>query len=252
MHTRFDPYPEQRAGGFTRVDGTVQFYLRIHALLDSFEQRPVVLDFGAGRGASFEHAVPIHWSLLDLRSKAEKVIGVDVTDAVLGNPSLTEAHVIATGSPLPLDDRSVDLVVADHTFEHLADPAPVARELTRVLRPGGWLCARTPNRSGYIAVMARAVPNRLHAPVLRRVQPTRRREDVFDTVYCLNTPRDLGRHFPTIQYEHIIYGWDAEPAYAANSALATAVFCLLGRLTPDALRSTLMIFLRRRAVDLTG
>ena len=43
-------YPENRAGGFSRCDGTVQFYQRVRALL-----RPnyVVLDFGAGRGAAY-------------------------------------------------------------------------------------------------------------------------------------------------------------------------------------------------------
>ena len=39
-------YPENMAGGFSRCDGTVQFYQRVRALL-----RPgwVVLDFGAVR-----------------------------------------------------------------------------------------------------------------------------------------------------------------------------------------------------------
>ena len=43
-------YPENRAGGFSRCDGTVQFYQQVHALL-----RPnyVVADFGAGRGAAY-------------------------------------------------------------------------------------------------------------------------------------------------------------------------------------------------------
>ena len=40
-------FPESYAGGFSRVDGTVQFYMRVRALL-----RPddTVLDLGAGRG----------------------------------------------------------------------------------------------------------------------------------------------------------------------------------------------------------
>ena len=43
--------PERRAGGFTRDDGTVQFYLRINALL--FPEA-TLLDFGAGRGRQFD------------------------------------------------------------------------------------------------------------------------------------------------------------------------------------------------------
>jgi hypothetical protein len=43
-------YPENGAGGFSRCDGTVQFYQRVHAL-----PRPgyVVFDFGAGRDAAY-------------------------------------------------------------------------------------------------------------------------------------------------------------------------------------------------------
>ena len=40
-------YPEVAAGGFTRHDGFVDFYVRVGALLTG-ESR--VLDFGAGRG----------------------------------------------------------------------------------------------------------------------------------------------------------------------------------------------------------
>lgn len=133
----------------------------------------------------------------------------------------------------------------------------MARELTRVLCPGGWICARTPNRRGYIAVAARAVPDRLHARVLRRaadpptrrVQPLRREEDVFDTVYRLNTPADIAEHFPEVRYEHIIYGWESEPAYFANFPSAAALVRFAGRLTPQTLRPTLLVFLHRRAGD---
>jgi SAM-dependent methyltransferase len=48
--------------------------------------------------------------------------------------------------------------VSDFTFEHIVDPAQAARELDRVLKHGGWLCARTPNRYGYIALANRFVP----------------------------------------------------------------------------------------------
>lgn len=51
-------FPEVSAGGFTRMDGTVEFYTRVNALL-----RPdmTVLDFGAGRGAGLVDA-PETWA----------------------------------------------------------------------------------------------------------------------------------------------------------------------------------------------
>ena len=42
-------FPEVGAGGFTSLDGTIEFYTRINALLDP---AMTVLDFGAGRGAA--------------------------------------------------------------------------------------------------------------------------------------------------------------------------------------------------------
>ncbi len=137
-------YPEMAAGGFSRYDGTIQFYQRIHALLRPGDS---ILDFGAGRGMAFhQDKVPYRRGLRDLRGEGRRVIGVDVDPVVSTNPSLDEAQVIAPAHPLPFADATFDLIVSDSTFEHVADAAGVACELDRVLKPGGWLCARTPNR----------------------------------------------------------------------------------------------------------
>ena len=127
--TRF--YPESAAGGFSRNDGTVAFYQRVQALL-----RPdsVVIDFGAGRGQFLEDPVPMRRDLQLLRARAAEVIGLDLDPAVLENPALTSAHIIESGSPLPVADESADLVVSDWTFEHVTDPFWLGDELYRVLR----------------------------------------------------------------------------------------------------------------------
>jgi hypothetical protein len=44
----------------------------------------------------------------------------------------------------------------------------------------------------------------------------------------------------------VIYGWDPEPAYVGSSRAMTAVFSVISRITPDRLRSSLLIFLRRK------
>lgn len=107
-------FPERAAGGFTRVDGTVQFYSRVNALV---EPEMTVVDLGAGRGAISDSNTRIHRALCDLRGKAKKVIGLDVDRAVLDNPFVNEA-LVYDGGLLPLKDQSVDLIVADNTFEH--------------------------------------------------------------------------------------------------------------------------------------
>ena len=239
-------YPETAAGGFSRVDGTIAFYLRVGALLGDIGPEAVVLDLGAGRGAFLDDPVRARRDLRRLRGRARRVIGIDVDDAVLGNPAMDEAHIVKVGDPLPVADLSVDLLVSDYTFEHIADPAWGAREIDRVLRTGGWLCARTPNRWGYIGVGARLVPNRLHVAMLRRLQPQKPAEDTFPTTYLLNTPHALRRWFPEERYEHLVWTMDNEPAYVGGSTAAARLNKALFSLTPPPLRSILFVFLRKR------
>ncbi len=236
-------YPESLAGGFTHVDGTVAFYSRVNALLSP---GAVVADLGAGRGCFLEDPVIYRRELRRLQGKVARVIGLDVDAAVLTNPTVDEAHVVTAGGSFPLADSSVDMIVSDFTFEHVTDPGHLGREIARVLRPGGWLCARTPNRFGYIGIPTRIVPNRLHDRVLTRVQPDKQRRDTFPTFYRLNSTRDLHRHFPENQFMHCTYAADSEPAYFGKSATARRVARSVSNLTPAPYRSVLYVFLRRR------
>lgn len=232
-------YPEVVAGGFTRDDGMVAFYTRVHAILGDDD---VVVDFGAGRGAAADDPVPYRRRLRSLRGARRRVVGVDVDPAVLANPLVDDAHVL-DGGAIPLPAGSVDVIVAMSVFEHLERPAEAVRELDRILKPGGWVCAKTPNRWGYIALGARLVPNRLHVPALRRLQPGRGAADVFPTHYRLNTGRAIARAFPG--YRGVVYGHDAEVTYVGRSRLACSALAAWSRLSPEWLASTLMVFLRK-------
>ncbi|MGO9101812.1 hypothetical protein [Mycobacterium sp.] len=59
-------------------------------------------------------------------------------------------------------------------FEHIEDPEWLARELLRIVKPGGLIAAFTPNKFGYFAVAARMVPNRRHVGALSKIQPGER------------------------------------------------------------------------------
>jgi SAM-dependent methyltransferase len=237
-------YPEIAAGGFTRSDGTVQFYQRIRALL---RPRDVVLDFGAGRGmALFQDKVSYRINLRDLRGDGRRVVGVDVGSSVSTNPSLDEAMVIDAADPLPFPNATFDLIMSDSTFEHVADTAAIASELDRVLKPGGWLCARTPNRHGYVALINRLLPERFGNRLLSAAQPDRLAKDVFPALYRMNTLGTLKMLFPVDRYQHASFAIDSEPRYHFNRSAIFFLLLLLHTVTPPALKTTLLCFLQKR------
>ncbi len=239
-------YPETAAGGFAAIDGAIQFYGRIAALT-----RPTdtVLELGAGRGEYLlEDPVPYRRALRDHRARAGHVIGADIDPVVLDNPGLDTAHVIGTDGRLPLETASVDMVVAEAVFEHVDTPDVFAAEIARVLRPGGWLCARTPNAWGYIALGARLIPNALHHAALRWLQPDRQAQDVFPTRYRLNSRASLHRHFPPATWRDCSYTWTSEPAYFGTSRLGWRIAQSLAWALPPGMGATRMIFVQKRAV----
>jgi len=236
-------YPEAAVGGFSRKDGQIEFYTRVNALVDENSR---VLDFGAGRGHWAVDPMPnmskrLRW----MRGRVAEVVGTDVDPVVMTNPSLDAAHVVELGAPLPLDSESFDLVVADYVLEHVnAEDAPdLAADVMRVLKPGGWFAARTPNKWGMIGLGARAIPNSLHVRMLNRLQPGRKAEDVFPTRYAMNTRRDLQRLFAPHAVH--VYGHTSEPQYFGRSAVAWRVAATLDHLTPPRLAPTLMIFVQK-------
>lgn len=140
-----------------------------------------VLDLGAGAGIVEQ---------MDLRGHGARISGVDPDPRVLDNPYLDEARV-GVGDAVPYDDASFDLVVSDNVFEHLERPGAVLAEIARVLRPGGRLLLKTPNRRHYMPLVARLTPHAFH----RFVNRLRGRDgaDTFPTRYRANTPEDLRR-----------------------------------------------------------
>jgi len=237
-------FPENAAGGFSRCDGTVQFYQRVRALLAPGQ---VVLDFGAGRGAAYyEDSSSYRKSLRDLRGEGRRIVGADVDPVVCSNPWMDESIVIDIISPLPFSDDTFDLILSDSTFEHVEDESRIAGELDRTLKVGGWICARTPNRYGYVAVANRIVPGRFANSLVRSAQPDRKAQDIFPVHYRMNTMEKLRKLFPPSRFDHMSFAFDSEPRYHFNNRMIFYLLLGLHGLTPPAFRNTLMVFIRKR------
>lgn len=235
-------HPERGVAGFTKRDGTLLFYNFVKAVICKVGARRV-LDFGAGRGG------PLHTSILwrrevqDLRQFGAEVWAADVDPVVGTHPASHHQVVLHIGQPLPFEDEFFDVIVSDWTFEHIDDPEQVARELQRILKPGGYICARTVNRHGYIRLATGLVPNRLHARALGRIQPNREVHDIFPTVYKMNTVSAIRRLFPECEVRW--YRDKAQPAYFFNNALVYRLFRVVHWALPDAWAPTICFFIRK-------
>lgn len=140
-----------------------------------------VLDLGAGAGIVAQ---------MNFKGIARRICGVDPDPRVVDNPYLDDGRV-GFGEALPYGDGEFDVVFADNVFEHLPAPEKVLKEVFRVLRSGGVLLAKTPNKYHYMPTIARVTPHWFHQWVNRL--RGRDAEDTFPTRYLVNTPADVCR-----------------------------------------------------------
>jgi SAM-dependent methyltransferase len=236
-------YPELEFGGFTRIDGTVAFAIRVQALLGSSKN---VIDLGCGRGWRSEDPCGVRVQLQDLRGPGRRVIGLDLDTAAAGNPFIDEFRVIEPGRSWPLGTGEADFLYCDYVLEHVRDTAAFFGELARILRPGGYACFRTPNRWGYPGLAAQLIPSRWHAKATSYAQRDRQACDVFPTFYRCNTRARLRRLLHESGFDACVYANEAEPGYLAFSAALFRLGTYVHALTPPALKSTLLAFARRR------
>lgn len=237
--TVYRPF-ENHFAGLSPTDGTMDFYLRVNALANS---TGTYLDLGAGRAAWFEDdPIPTRRELRSMRGKFASVIAADIDPIVLENRSADQT-VIISNNRVPLDDESVDVIVADYVIEHVATPQAFADEISRLLKPGGWFCARTPHKAHYIALADRIIPERMEGRVLGRAQPGRKAIDVFPKVYRMNTLFDIDSAFS---------GWTnrsfcrrGDPAYFFGSRPVYHAADFIHRVMPTAFSGNIFAFLQK-------
>lgn len=236
-------YPESRFGGFTDIDGTIAFYIRVNSLINSSS---TVLDIGCGRGAYAEDPILVRRELRLFKGRCGEIIGLDVDKAAESNPFLDRFCLIESNLWL-LEDDSVDICICDCVVEHLEEPDLFFSECQRVIRPGGYLCIRTANVLSYFGLFSMLIPNKSHAAVLSKVQDERKEEDVFPTLYKCNTTRRIKYMLNKYGFDDCVYGYEAEPSYLSFSRFFYLLGVIHQRFIPNLFKVAIFAFGKKQA-----
>lgn len=190
-------------------NGTVAFYGWVRQHLGPATE---LLNLGAGP--------PTGTPIRAFKGEVARVVGADIDPIVLDNPELDDAVVIEHGL-LPLPDQAFDVIVSDFVFEHVEDPALFLAEARRVLRDGGSLFFRTPNRRHYVATISRLTPQWFHVLVANRAR--RLPDDAHDpwpTFYRMNSEEELERAARSAGFRDLeVKMFEAEPSYLVFAIL---------------------------------
>jgi ubiquinone/menaquinone biosynthesis C-methylase UbiE len=130
----------------TQIDNDISTIEHLHryALALEFVEEKYVLDIASGEG---------YGSNL-LAQKAKRVIGVDISkEAVEFASQKYERSNLefryGTADRIPVEDKSVDIVVSFETLEHHHKHDEMMREIKRILKADGILIMSTPDKSIY-------------------------------------------------------------------------------------------------------
>ena len=224
-------------GGYHELDGTIEFYGRINAILKKSDS---VLDLGAGRGSWYStddcsYRREIH----DLKKKVKYLVGIDIDDAVLENPT-THKNLTMSENKIPLEGNSMDIIVADWVLEHVQNPNEFISEIDRVLKPGGIFCARTPHKYKYVSLFASLIKNKIYLKLLKFIQPQRKERDIFPTAYKLNTLQTIRRKFKN--YKDFSYLYTSHPSYYAENQILFKLFAFFHKVLPAVMVSEIFVF----------
>ena len=236
-------YPESKFGGFTDIDGTITFYMRINSLISPSS---VVLDVGCGRGAYVEDSISLRRELRIFKGKCKKVLGIDVDERAKENPFIDKFYLIEDGH-WPIEDECVDVCVCDAVLEHVDDAEVFFSECRRTLKQGGYLCIRTSNILNYIGLFSMLTPHRFHTRVLSKVQgKMKEEEDVFPTLYRCNTKRKVSRMLNKYGFDRCVYGYEAEPSYLSFSRFFYLLGVIHQRFIPNVFKAAIFAFGKKK------
>jgi ubiquinone/menaquinone biosynthesis C-methylase UbiE len=144
-----------------------------------------VLEVGCGVG----NIAPFPWH----EHPEIELIGMDPNPEAQRNRNLRRFELLTDLGHWPIDDGSIDLVLARYVLEHVERPEEFFGNLARVLRPNGLFIALTPNYLQPAMIVSGMLPLRVKQWVLKKAGFAEA-DDVFATWYRANTVPRLSRY----------------------------------------------------------
>jgi SAM-dependent methyltransferase len=150
------------------------------------------LDIGCGRRL-FPQWMPGSDELqTEMLDKVKSAFGLDPDLPSLRDNHFLRARVQGESSKLPFAGGSFDLVTANMVVEHIVDPGALLFEAHKALAPGGLFLFHTPNFYSYATILAWLVPDSIKTRLVGFFEG-RKEEDVFPTLYRMNTASSVKR-----------------------------------------------------------
>lgn len=130
---------------FLSVDRELNYgRAQLDDLFQGFSQVRSALDVGVGTG---DDLIRLH-----AQHPGARLMGVDFNPANLGRVSERGIEPLCVNierERIPVDDESVDVVIANQVFEHLKEVFWCLHECCRILAPGGQLVVGVPNLASF-------------------------------------------------------------------------------------------------------
>lgn len=180
----------------------LSLYVDVVAEYANAEPNQVIVDLGAGRRCLFA-------PLLEPDS-GSRIIGVDISpEAMASNDDLDEKVVADAAEGLPLRDAEADLVVSMSALEHLREVQPLAREIYRVLKPGGHTIHVFPSRNAPFSLLNRFLPHSITRKLLGALIPGSEGIQGFPAYYDHCSPLEMERLLTRSGFKVIRTEWSS-------------------------------------------
>jgi len=230
-------YEERYEGDYMSAHSSVELW-RVGEVLRSIRlpEGAAIVDYGCGRG----RWIPM---LLDA-FPAARVTGIDISPKAI--EEARRAHPehefkAFDGSSAPLGDALSDLVFSYHVLEHVVDLPQTVADMSRIVRPGGYVVAILPcgNRGSLEELATRLVEGGVERSATGEERfayedPTHLRRltsaqlaAAFDGCGCELVHEFYSRHLAAVSYLSPATVRDIFEPRRARSAAAAAVLAIL-------------------------